>query len=207
MAIDALARGMAANASGGGGGTDVNIDAGIGINITDDDTKVISNTGVVAVTNAEVSAENGTIKVATPGQPTQVSYVKPKGLDNAAYKDVDTSIDDETSEDLPTSQAVSEFVADKFAEFPGAKVYAATTAEWNAQTVLVSERNAIYVYTDYDTVDDEPVPSIKIGDGVTRVIDLTFLGTQGITSSDIEAWNAKVSTTTSGADDDTLVFF
>lgn len=207
MAIDALARGMAANASGGGGGTDVNIDAGIGINITGDDTKVISNTGVVAVTNAEVSAKNGTIKVVTPGQPTQVSYVKPKGLDNAAYKDVDTSIDDETSEDLPTSQAVSEYVADKFAEFPGAKVYAATTAEWNAQTVLVSERNAIYVYTDYDTVDNEPVPSIKIGDGVTRVIDLTFLGTQGITSSDIEAWNAKVSTTTSGADDDTLVFF
>lgn len=206
MAIDQLARGMAANASGGGGG-DVNIDAGIGIDITGDGTKVISNTGVVAVTNAEVSADNGTIKVSTPGQPTQVTYVKPKGLDNAAYKDVDTSIDDETSEDLPTSQAVSEFVTDKLAEFPGAKVYAATTAEWDAQTTLVSERNAIYVYTDYDMVDDEPVPSIKIGDGVTLVKDLTFLGTQGITSADIDAWNAKVSTTTSGASDDTLVFF
>lgn len=206
MAIDQLARGMAANASGGGGG-DVNIDAGIGIDITGDGTKVISNTGVVAVTNAEVSADNGTIKVSTPGQPTQVTYVKPKGLDNAAYKDVDTSIDDETSGDLPTSHAVSEYVADKLAEFPGAKVYAATTAEWDAQTTLVSERNAIYVYTDYDTVDDEPVPSIKIGDGVTLVKDLTFLGTQGITSADIDAWNAKVSTTTSGASDDTLVFF
>lgn len=206
MAIDQLARGMAANASGGGGG-DVNIDPGIGIDITGDDTKVISNTGVVAVTNAEVSADNGTIKVSTPGQPTQVTYVTPKGLDNAAYKDVDTSIDDETSEDLPTSQAVSEYVTDKLAEFPGAKVYAATTAEWDAQTTLVSERNAIYVYTDYDTVDDEPVPSIKIGDGVTLAKDLTFLGTQGITSADIDAWNAKVSTTTSGASDDTLVFF
>lgn len=206
MAIDQLARGMAANASGGGGG-DVNIDAGIGIDITGDDTKVISNTGVVAVTNAEVSADNGTIKVSTPGQPTQVTYVKPKGLDNAAYKDVDTSIDDEASVDLPTSHAVSEYVTDKLAEFPGAKVYAATTAEWDAQTTLVSERNSIYVYTDYDTVDDEPVPSIKIGDGVTLVKDLTFLGTQGITSADIDAWNAKVSTTTSGASDDTLVFF
>lgn len=207
MAVDSLARGMAANASGGGGGGDVNIDAGVGIDITGDDTKVITNTGVVAVTDADEQAENGTIKIATPGAVTKISYVKPKGLDNAAYKDVDEAIEDETSSDLPTSHAVSEYVTDKLAEFPGAKVYAATTAEWEAQTTLVSERNSIYVYTDYDTVDNEPIPSIKIGDGVTLVNDLSFMGTQGIKESDIEAWNNKVSTTTTGADDDTLVFF
>ena len=114
MAIDALARGMAAAAGGGGGGVDVGIDAGTGIRFTGTDPVTIINTGVTAVTTPgdnDSLAEDGTIKVANPGAENsadRVHYVKVKGINNAAFKDVDTVINDTkaTSTNLPTTKAV-----------------------------------------------------------------------------------------------------
>lgn len=112
MAIDALARGMAA-AAGGGGGVDVGIDAGTGIRFTGTDPVTIINTGVTAVTTPGDNdiAEDGTIKVANPGAENsadRVHYVKVKGINNAAFKDVDTVINDSkaTSTNVPTTKAV-----------------------------------------------------------------------------------------------------
>ena len=112
MAIDALARGMAA-AAGGGGGVDVGIDAGTGIRFTGTDPITIINTGVTAVTTPGDNdvAEDGTIKVANPGAENsadRVHYVKVKGINNAAFKDVDTVINDTkaTSTNVPTTKAV-----------------------------------------------------------------------------------------------------
>lgn len=114
MAIDALARGMAAAAGGGGGGVDVGIDAGTGIRFTGTDPITIINTGVTAVTTPgdnDSLAEDGTIKVANPGAENsadRVHYVKVKGINNAAFKDVDTVINDTkaTSTNVPTTKAV-----------------------------------------------------------------------------------------------------
>lgn len=114
MAIDALARGMAAAAGGGGGGVDVGIDAGTGIRFTGTDPVTIINTGVTAVTTPgdnDSLAEDGTIKVANPGAENsadRVHYVKVKGINNAAFKDVDTVINDTkaTSTNVPITKAV-----------------------------------------------------------------------------------------------------
>ena len=116
MAIDNLARGMAANASGGGGGVDVGITPGVGVRFDGTDPVEIINTGVTAVTTpgnsgADADAPLGSVKVSNPGAENsadRVHYVVPKGLDNAAFKDVDTEINQSvaTSTKLPTTKAV-----------------------------------------------------------------------------------------------------
>lgn len=117
MAIDTLARGMAANASGGGGGgVDVGITPGVGIRFDGTDPVEIINTGVTAVTTpgssgADADAPLGSIKVSNPGAENsadRVHYVVPKGMNNAAFKDVDTEINSSvaTSTKLPTTKAV-----------------------------------------------------------------------------------------------------
>ena len=58
-------------------------------------------------------------------------------------------------------------------------IYSNTTSYWNSQATLVSEENAIYVYTDYDTdiTTHQNIAAIKIGDGVTVVKDIPFSAT------------------------------
>lgn len=113
MAIDALARGLAASNSGGGGGTDVT--QGVGITITGIDTKTISNSGVTDIKLSDESAENGTIKVVIAGSESKSKTVKVKGLNDAAYKKVDSIIDDTTkdSDNVVTTKAVAEKLNDK----------------------------------------------------------------------------------------------
>ena len=57
------------------------------------------------------------------------------------------------------------------------KVKSATTAEWVQQTSLTSEKDVIYVYTDYQTDNGKNIPGIKIGDGLAYVVDLPFVDT------------------------------
>ena len=47
-------------------------------------------------------------------------------------------------------------------------IYYDTTANWNAQATMISEAGAIYIYSDYSTVDGVSVPGIRIGDGKLR---------------------------------------
>lgn len=89
----------------------------------------------------------------------------------------------------------------------GGMIYSATTAEWNAQTLLVAKKDAIYVYTDHGTVDGEPIPAIKVGDGTSYLIDMPFVDedtaarltdhientVRHITESERQFWNSKVS--------------
>ena len=86
--------------------------AGTGINVSG---TTITNIGIINVEASPSAAGNGTIAVTkgtTSG--TSTSYVAVKGLSNAAYKDVDTSIAAaSTSVKLPTSQAVASFVEGK----------------------------------------------------------------------------------------------
>lgn len=68
-----------------------------------------------------------------------------------------------------------------------AHIYYRTTAGWNEQPSLISERGAIYVYSDHSsTIIDgqaKPVPGIKIGDGSSYLIDMPFVETGGGGSS------------------------
>lgn len=88
------------------------------------------------------------------------------------------------------------------------QIFSNTVAGWNAQSSLVSKSNIIYVYTDYQQIDDGHggvinVPGIKIGDGSAYVVDLPFIdvlmedhiNNHGIhvTPEEKEFWNNKVS--------------
>lgn len=103
-------------------------------------------------------------------------------------------------------------------------VYYDTTANWNAQSQLIAEAGTVYIYSDYDYVEDAsgnrtPIAGIRIGDGTSYLIDMPFVSdktTQMIVShvsnSDIHVtteekqfWNNKVSAYLSGDAQETLV--
>lgn len=108
MATDIIARGLATSNSGsGGGGTSVDIQAGIAIELSGTDPVTINNNGV---TDVQPGTNNGTVKVVIAGKESKSKEVSVKGLSNAAYKDVDTVIDETTkdSENLPITKAVKE---------------------------------------------------------------------------------------------------
>ena len=101
--------------------TDTTYTEGTGIDI--DSSNVISNTGVTAVTASDASTgTNGTILVSTAGAtPVEVPV---KGLQPAAYKDVDTSITTSTqSANLPTSAAVDTYVQNAIAGITGPMIF------------------------------------------------------------------------------------
>lgn len=103
-------------------------------------------------------------------------------------------------------------------------VYYDTTENWNAQPLLLAERAAIYIYSDYEWIEDEagnrtPVAGIKIGDGSSYLVDTPFvsdkltymivshIGNMGIhvTEAEKEFWNHKVSAYLDQSNAETLV--
>jgi len=109
-------------------------------------------------------------------------------LDNKPSINGEELLDDKTSEDL-------NIVACK------------TTAEWEQLTTLVSVLGEVYVYTDGgEDPEGNPIPKIKIGDGLAYVVDLPFIaGTDlQITQADIDNWNNKVAVR---ADGENLIFY
>lgn len=51
----------------------------------------------------------------------------------------------------------------------------ATTAEWDAQTTLISGVGIVYMYTDHMTDQGgNPIPGFKVGDGTSYLIDMPF---------------------------------
>lgn len=83
-----------------------------------------------------------------------------------------------------------------------------TTAEWNSNPSLISQKNMIYIYTDYDEVDGQKIPAIKIGDGNAYLIDLPFtsMGSGNVTPEQIEFWNNKVRVYIDPYDQEKMVF-
>ena len=57
--------------------------------------------------------------------------------------------------------------------------YSKTTAEWNADINIISEKNVLYIYTDYKTIQQDGnlilLPGLKVGDGNSFLIDLPFI--------------------------------
>lgn len=89
---------------------------------------------------------------------------------------------------------------------PKENIYIKTTAEWNSAMSLKSEKNVIYIYSDYFTMSDgSVVPGYKIGDGESYLFTMPILNQvyfDHMTNTDIhtsleekEYWNNKVSVT------------
>lgn len=90
-------------------------------------------------------------------------------------------------------------------------IHYATTATWNAEPDLVGELGHLYIYSDHSKKEMEDgsivdVPAIKVGDGVSLLIDAPFMlsaddqdwidhinnHTIHITQAEREYWNNKV---------------
>lgn len=79
-----------------------------------------------------------------------------------------------------------------------------TTAEWAQLTSLVSEKDVIYIWSDYKVKDGTPIPAMKVGDGDAYVLDLPF-ATQAITEDDIAKWDTVTSKVSARVEGNVLI--
>lgn len=95
-------------------------------------------------------------------------------------------------------------------------IYCNTTAYWESLPSLQSEKNAIYVYTDHQHLDEKDIPGMKIGDGNAYLIDLPFVDAVyakhiansiiHVTQEDRMIWDNNVTCFIAPNKDDRLVF-
>ena len=104
------------------------------------------------------------------------------------------------------------------------RVYYDTTANWNLNPGLISEKGAVYIYSDHEFVEDEggnrtPVAGLRIGDGNSYLIDLPFVNsatvamivhhvanqTIHVSKAEKEFWDNKVSAYQDPQDPEALV--
>lgn len=87
-------------------------------------------------------------------------------------------------------------------------VYRNTTEYWDSRTTEISEKDALYIYTDFDTDPQGLVPALKIGDGVHTVPALRFIAAGSssyITDEEVDSWNNKVTADVPSAEEENLV--
>ena len=88
------------------------------------------------------------------------------------------------------------------------EVISNTTEAWNSNPGLKSVKDIIYVYTDYKIVEGQPVPGIKIGDGLAFIVDLPFVSSpMDITQEQIDFWNDKCAAMIDPEDPEHLIFY
>lgn len=84
-------------------------------------------------------------------------------------------------------------------------IHIGTTEYWNSQLNLIGEAGNFYIYTDHDNVDGRDIPGMKIGDGLSYLIDNQFIDSNvsvilehisddvmHVTQEEKDKWNAKV---------------
>lgn len=97
------------------------------------------------------------------------------------------------------------------------KVLYASTATWNSRPSLIAARGYVYIYADYrQNQQGQNIPSMKIGDGTSYLIDMPFSDqliyehiydeVRHITQAEREKWNGKVRCYVSEAEADNLIF-
>lgn len=89
----------------------------------------------------------------------------------------------------------AEFVKQSDIEELTKQIFSGTTAYWNEHRDVISKKDAVYVYTDWTTVDGKSVAGTKIGDGNSYVVDLPFTPTVNVTQEEKDYWNNKVAAT------------
>lgn len=98
----------------------------------------------------------------------------------------------------------------------GSNVIQKTTAEWDSTPDLVSDDGTIYVYTEHHVLENKPIPGVKIGDGVTKVMDLPFIEEWyqhhvddkiiHVTQADRDRWDNHLQVYVDPVETDLLVF-
>ena len=105
------------------------------------------------------------------------------------------------------------------------QVYYDTTENWNRNPTLLSEKGAVYIYSDYEYYEDAagnrtPIAGLRIGDGSSYLIDLPFVNSltahliishvanQAVHVSEAERvfWNNKISAYIDPNDPEALIF-
>lgn len=56
----------------------------------------------------------------------------------------------------------------------GGDIECRSTAEWDLDPTKISDFGTVYIYTDYQNIDNQNVPGMKVGDGSTPIVDLPF---------------------------------
>lgn len=87
-----------------------------------------------------------------------------------------------------------------------AKILVATEEQWNLHPQMIAEANTLYIYTNHDMVDGQPIPAMKVGDGTSYLIDMAFITDHAseildhinntsihVTLAEKAFWNNKVS--------------
>ena len=87
------------------------------------------------------------------------------------------------------------------ARLEGAILYD-TEENWNAQPQLISAKGSVYVYSNHEIYDGRYIPGVKIGDGVSYLIDMAFIDDEyadhikdtiiHVSTEDREFWGDKV---------------
>ena len=178
MAIDTIARGMAAsNSGGGGGGINADIAKGVGIEFEGTDPITIKNSGVTSVSE---SSTNGTINVSNGGKtPVQVPV---HGLGTAAYKNVDAFLASDikyAGSDVKGGAANS------------AKKLTNTEAIGSETKAVYFDKNGIPVACTYEVNKDVPADA-ELTDTTYVVSTGTANGEIAITPSNADSYTVKV---------------
>ena len=178
MAIDNIARGMAASSSGGGGGgINADIVKGVGIDFEGTDPITIKNTGVTSISE---SSTNGTINVSNGGKaPVEVPI---HGLGSAAYKNES----DFLSSDV--KYASSDSVG---GSANSAKKLANTAAIGSSTNAVYFNENGVPVACTYEVSEDVP-SGAKFTDTTYTISTGDSSGEIKITSSDGDEYSVKV---------------
>lgn len=105
------------------------------------------------------------------------------------------------------------------------QIFYDTKSNWNQQTALISEKAAVYIYSDYQTIYDDVgnptyVAGVKIGDGTSYLIDMPFITDAmskmllshignthvHLTAEERAFWNNKISCYLDGNNTENLIF-
>ncbi len=74
--------------------------------------------------------------------------------------------------------------------------YSNSTYDWNKNPLLISEKNVLYIYTDYKRIregnEEILIPGLKVGDGSAYLIDLPFLNSAAMEQDFMDHINDKV---------------
>lgn len=97
----------------------------------------------------------------------------------------------------------------------GKNIISDTTEGWASRSTEISQEGFIYVYTDYQILDDQYIPGIKIGTGNAYIIDLPFIDAVyaqhiadtivHITQEERDFWNNKVTCYIDENEEDKLI--
>ena len=138
------------------------------------------------------------------------------------YKVLEIGLINETENlnvSLSSEQELNIQLASDVSYVGGSQVHYDTTAHWNAQVQLIAKKGHVYVYSDYQTIDGQPVAGFKVGDGTSYLIDLPFAAGNTtalnnhinntvihVTAEDKAFWNNKVTCFISAVDAEHLIF-